>query len=273
LFWGTGIGSSPFYTKSAGDGTGGAFLELARPLPGDPFLSGVLIANTPQLVLSAMYLFNNAMFTNFFKMREWNSYGKRRQGLRVTAPQADTAQRRAYFLSFPLKWSLSFLAFMALTHWFVSQTIFLERTNATFPGGQSAVLQIGVSPVGLICTCVAILVLSLLGLMVVLWQTRWYIPPTCGDSVVISAACHPLSPDDDAHLKAVQFGAMPIDGDDMDFYCSFSSRRVDRIRIGRRRAVMSEWWVGKVESPLPEALLPLPAGQHEDPDVPSERVD
>jgi hypothetical protein len=242
---------------------------LAQPLPGDRFLNGVLVANTPQLCLSIAYLFNNAMFTNFFKAREWNSYGNRRQGLRVTAPQKDTAQRSAYFLSFPLKWSLPFLAFMALTHWFVSQTIFLERTNATYPGGLAVVLQIGVSPIGLICTCVASLVLCLLGLVVLFWHFHWHAPPTCGDSVVISLACH-SPPAEDAHLKPVQFGVLPVDGDGTMFSCSFSSEPVGRILIGRRTRRMSERLVGKVECPMPQIISPLPTAQQKDPDIQSE---
>jgi hypothetical protein len=224
---------------------------LAEPLLDDRFLNGVLIANTPQLCLSLAYLFNNAMFSNFFKAREWISYGNRRQGLRVTASRKDTAQRTAYFLSFPLKWSLPFLAFMALTHWFVSQTIFVERANATYPGGLAVVLQIGVSPIGLICTCVVSLVLFLLGLVVLCWHFPWYAPPTCEDSAVISSACH-SPPAEDAHLKPVQFGVLAIGGDGTTFSCSFSSEPVGRILIGRRRGGMSERLVGKVECVVPQ---------------------
>ena len=114
-FWGTGIGSEPLIGSTYGTSVGGIF-GFAGSLLNVKFLNGVLISNTPQLLLSVIYLVNNAVITNFFQVREWNSYGKRQQGLRMTTPQRGSAQRSTNFLTFPLKWSVPFLIFMALTH-------------------------------------------------------------------------------------------------------------------------------------------------------------
>jgi hypothetical protein len=224
-------------------------LSLARPLPRDTYLDGVLIANAPQLCVSFVYLCNNALLTNLFKAREWNSYGWQRRGLRVSAPQKGTVQRSTFFLTFPLKWSIPFMAFMAVAHWFVSQTVFLTRT---YPGGEAAVTQIGASPIGLLCCLVATLIFFPLGLGVTLWPQQWYAPPTSGNSMVISRACHPLSAEPEAHLNPIQFGALSMDESGRRYYCSMSSGPAASIMLrGKRVWTGYPYLVGYVEHPLP----------------------
>ncbi|CAN9175257.1 unnamed protein product [Alternaria alternata] len=87
-------------------------------------LSNVLIANTPQLVLSFIYLSCNAHLTSMLAAREWSSFAKTRKGLRVhTHPRG--AQRATYFLQLPWRYSAPMILAGALLHWLASQSIFV----------------------------------------------------------------------------------------------------------------------------------------------------
>jgi hypothetical protein len=57
----------------------------------------VLLANSPQVILSAIYYAYNGIFTLFLLAAEWNSYASQRKGLRVSScPRG--AQRSTYWL-------------------------------------------------------------------------------------------------------------------------------------------------------------------------------
>ncbi|OWY47111.1 hypothetical protein AALT_g11996 [Alternaria alternata] len=87
-------------------------------------LSNVLIANTPQLVLSFIYFSCNAHLTSMLAAREWSSFAKTRKGLRVhTHPRG--AQRATYFLQLPWRYSAPMILAGALLHWLASQSIFV----------------------------------------------------------------------------------------------------------------------------------------------------
>jgi hypothetical protein len=59
----------------------------------------ILVANTPQVVLSLLYLFFNGILTSMLLEREWNSLGVKRQPLRVSNPRGK--QWSSHFLSLP----------------------------------------------------------------------------------------------------------------------------------------------------------------------------
>ena len=202
-------------------------------------MSGVLRANLPQLGVSTLYLCCNAMFSNLFKIREWNSYGTRRQGLRVTSPQPGSAQRSTYFLAFPLKYSLPFLGFFAVIHWLVSQTLFLTRTFGIYPGGRLLLSRLGFSPIGLLCTILSLTLLVLLCLGSAFYRVTWRIPAACGESAIIGAACHPPPGEKDTHLKRVQWGVTNIREDGLA-ECSFSCEPVQALIDGQRCLVRYE---------------------------------
>ncbi|CAN9150424.1 unnamed protein product [Alternaria alternata] len=87
-------------------------------------LSNVLIANSPQLVLSFIYFSCNAHLTSMLAAREWSSFAKTRKGLRVhTHPRG--AQRATYFLQLPWRYSAPMILAGALLHWLASQSIFV----------------------------------------------------------------------------------------------------------------------------------------------------
>jgi hypothetical protein len=64
-----------------------------------PLIPMILLANTPQVVLSLLYLFFNGILTSMLLEREWNSLGVKRQALRVSNPRGN--QLSSHFLSLP----------------------------------------------------------------------------------------------------------------------------------------------------------------------------
>jgi len=87
-------------------------------------LSNVLIANSPQVILSSIYYVYNSLFTCFMLGAEWNNYASQRRGLRVSAgPQGH--QRTTYFLQLPYRWAIPLMVLSGTLHWLCSQSIFL----------------------------------------------------------------------------------------------------------------------------------------------------
>lgn len=87
------------------------------------YLSALIVANSPQLLLSFCYFVYNAFFTRMQVEKEWASYSTRYKPLRVSDPKGD--QWASYRLSLPYKYSLPLMALSALLHWLVSNTLFM----------------------------------------------------------------------------------------------------------------------------------------------------
>jgi len=85
----------------------------------------VLLANLPQLVLSAVHLLYNAHFTIMALSKEWSRFSTTRKTLRVSYPKG--AQRSTYFLNLPYRYALPLMFASGTLHWLVSQSLFLVR--------------------------------------------------------------------------------------------------------------------------------------------------
>jgi hypothetical protein len=88
-------------------------------------IGNVLVANSPQVLLSAVYFSYNSLFTCMLLGWEWASYAHQRKGLRVSAAPRRGAQRSSYFLSLPYRFALPLMAVSGLLHWLVSQSLFI----------------------------------------------------------------------------------------------------------------------------------------------------
>jgi hypothetical protein len=64
-----------------------------------PLISMALLTNSPQVLLSDLYLFYNGIFTRMLLEREWTSLGVKRQALRVSNQKVK--QFSTHFLSLP----------------------------------------------------------------------------------------------------------------------------------------------------------------------------
>ena len=74
----------------------------------------VLLANTPQLLLTFLYFLYNSMYTCMLAASEWSQFAVHRKGLRVSSPDKD--QRSTYWLQLPWLYSLPLGISAAILH-------------------------------------------------------------------------------------------------------------------------------------------------------------
>ncbi|KAJ5240576.1 uncharacterized protein N7469_002167 [Penicillium citrinum] len=202
----------------------GGLGEVSAPtlIDGMPVPSGItgrfcmiLLANTPQLLVSVAYLLLNNLLTCMLGAVEYNSYAGTRKPLRVTWPRG--AQRSTYYLSLPYRYSVPLLALSAVLHWLVSQSLFFVEIipfdiNGILQSGDE-VVTCGYSPVAIIFAIIVGGLLPLVSILLGLRRFRYAMPLAAQCSAAISANCHPSSPsvDDESNhaLKAVQWGELP----------------------------------------------------------------
>ena len=173
------------------------------------FAANVLIANFPQLILSAAYLNYNGLFTSMLAAYEWSQMAWHQKGLRVSHnPQG--AQRSTYFLQLPYRYAIPLLIGSGAMHWLVSQSLFLVTVlrydilgqplgdDLEFQlelGSSSQIAETthyscGWSPIAVLCVIIGGLVMICTALFV---GRRFHLQPgmplggTC--SAVIAAAC------------------------------------------------------------------------------------
>jgi hypothetical protein len=212
-----------------------------------------LVANSPQILLSTIYLFFNALCTRLFLALEWSTYSQRRKPLRVSYPSGH--QRSTYFLQIPFRYGIPLLAYSVLLHWLISQSIFLVSINypdnpqfdslfGPFGPPETAVISCGYSPLGMILTTIAGASLILLVLFIGYFKRLECGMPLVGNcSAAIAAACH--APEGDSALEPVKWGVVPtkeLKDFDMDF---------DGFRDGVQHISFSS---GMVSSPVPGHL-------------------
>lgn len=208
----------------------------ALPQTGDgAIVATVLIANLPQLLLSLLYVLLNGLVTSLSLAAEWSRHAHARRALRVSHPRG--AQRSTYFLQLPYRLGVPLLACAAGLHWLVSQSIFVAKVDGVDPTGVpqdvgwgSGAVTCGYSPLGIVVTVVAALVL--VGFVGVLGARRLRpgMPMAGSCSVAISAACH--VPKGTSPLLPVMWGVIPEVEEERDDgvkvgHCAFSNERVE----------------------------------------------
>ncbi|KAI9884895.1 MAG: hypothetical protein M1823_003302 [Watsoniomyces obsoletus] len=170
-----------------------------------------IIANSPQLIFSILYLLHNAIVTAQLVGQEWSSFSRpssrlsrlsrrlgrpssppRRIPLRVTVAQG--RQTSTYYLGIPYIYGLPFMIFSILLHWLISRSIFL--VNVKFfdylqrEDSRKSINRCGFSVPAIF---VSIILSALLVVAIILLGLRRYpkgIPLAGTCSLVISAACH-----------------------------------------------------------------------------------
>ncbi|KIK55854.1 hypothetical protein GYMLUDRAFT_174998, partial [Collybiopsis luxurians FD-317 M1] len=192
-----------------------------------------LIANSPQIILSMIYMVFNNLCTTLFLAREWSSFATSRKPLRVSSPRGQ--QRSTYFLQIPYRFGLPLMAYWSLLHWLVSQSIFLVKVNwfedvedNTFTVVES-LTSCGYSPAGMFLASIvaATLILSALGVGYFM-HLDGNMPLVGSCSTAISAACHPPVDGADS-LKPMKWGVvLDMDSDRKQgaAHISFSSGEV-----------------------------------------------
>jgi hypothetical protein len=202
-------------------------------------LASVLIANSPQIVISALYLTLNGLCTTMFLANEWSSFGHHSKMLRVSTPQE--RQRQTYFLQLPYRIALPLMATSGVLHWLVSQSIFLAViAEYDVTGALSKYFRTstcGYSPLAMILFLFA--GAGVVIFMVALSRRRFdgSMPLVGSCSTAISAACHAPAWDVDASTKPLQWGAVAgmvsLEGVG---HCCFSSGFVTEPVVGQEYA-------------------------------------
>ncbi|KAL8692921.1 MAG: hypothetical protein Q9218_002147 [Villophora microphyllina] len=191
-------------------------------------LGTILVANSPQLLLSFLFLAYNALFTCMLLAEESNGYAHERKSLRVSAPTGN--QRSTYRLQLPYKYGIPLLIALTLLHWLISQSLFLARVNVfTSAGRQDTNVSISTVGYSVLPLVVVLVIASLVVLMALLMGFRRLKPglPLVGsNSAAISAACHAPMKDFAASEKSLMWGAVDEKTKHGVGHCSFTSFEV-----------------------------------------------
>ncbi|THC89639.1 hypothetical protein EYZ11_010915 [Aspergillus tanneri] len=177
----------------------------------DPMIIALLV-NTPQAILSTIYLLWNNLFTRMLLAVEYNDFASERKALRVSTPQGD--QRSTYFLSLPYRYAIPLTGTSALLHWLVSQSFYsvqLVKRNTVSHHLGYWTSSVGYSPIAMIFSIgvLALAIIAMIGIGLRRLKAHMPIAGTC--SAAISAACHPPIGDEDAASKPVMWGEAPRD--------------------------------------------------------------
>ena len=215
----------------------------------------VLLSNSPQIILSALYFMYNGVYTSMQMADEWNRFSYERKPLRVTAPKQ--GQRSTYFLQLPYRYGVPLLACSGLMHWLVSQSIFLARVAFYDQNGNedptANVLMCGYSCIAIIFTlCVG----GLMVLAVLIMGCRRMRPgiPVAGYcSAAISGACHPPADDMYASVLPVMWGVAEEDENGLAL-CTFTSKKVHLPGAGQLCTGMVDYSLDARRSGFPKSV-------------------
>jgi hypothetical protein len=207
----------------------------------------VLIANSPQVLLSFVYLLYNSLFTAMLTGHEWMSYAFKQKGLRISGKPSGS-QRSKYFLQLPYRFSLPLVAMSILLHWLVSQSIFVVTFNVYDQTGhrnwdgrqerniEDGFLTCGYSPIAMLAVLIVgfFMLVAAVGFGYIPYKTG--MPLAGSSSLAISAACHPEEDpgtgEDALSRQKLQWGVVST-GTDGVGHCAFSSKEVGPPLDGR----------------------------------------
>ncbi|KAL4785975.1 hypothetical protein BJX76DRAFT_355568 [Aspergillus varians] len=197
-------GSQSIWASGLGEVTSATILiGMNTPASADGIFSMILLANTPQLLITFTYFTLNALLTIMLGAVEYNNYGLQRKPLRVSWPRG--AQRSTYYLSLPYRYSFPLLIASAVLHWLVSQSFFFVQIVPFdidgVPEAGKEVVTCGYSPVAIIFATVVGVSLLVGSMLLGLRRFKSDMPLGAQCSAVVSAACHPkiVSGDDENH--------------------------------------------------------------------------
>ncbi|MCJ1462005.1 hypothetical protein MMC07_000605 [Pseudocyphellaria aurata] len=199
-------------------------------------VGNVLMANLAQPILSFIYFTYNGIFTCMLAEREWNQFGQKRGGLRVTSIPSGS-QRSSYFLQLPYRFAIPIMIVSGLLHWLVSQSIFFVSietwTNGMGYGYDDWAtpdnFSCGYSPMAIIFVIILAVFMMLFGIGMGMKRYEPGIPVAGNCSVVLSAACH-MEAEQFASSKMaskpLQWGVVRSGGADGVGHCAMSDAKV-----------------------------------------------
>lgn len=214
-------------------------------------IATVLVANSPQLIFSFLYVNLNSLVTCMWLASEWNDFALERKPLRVSLPRGE--QRSTYFLQLPYRVGIPLIVVSSLMHWLISESLFLAVVETAEWDGRSspdAILSLGFSLQPML-----IVIVAGVGLCVgtiILGRARklrgeGFMPLVGSCSLAIAAACHAPAGEENAYLTGVMWGSISdgkrhVSKSNFSYpmlqrssigHCSFTSRNVEQIQEGR----------------------------------------
>ncbi|RAL12545.1 uncharacterized protein BO97DRAFT_451934 [Aspergillus homomorphus CBS 101889] len=189
-----------------------------------------LLANTPQFLISLLYMPFNDCLTRMLHAVDYSTYAVARRPLRVSFPEGQ--QRSTFYLAIPYRYSLPLLLTFTLIHFFISEGLFYVQILPYDLAGQpleaAVLMTCAVSTIPLeIAMFLTIIILLVIWVLSGRRHKCRAMPFAIGCSVAISAACHPPPGDAGAAFKPVMWGAVK-DGEDpaVASHCCFTSLEV-----------------------------------------------
>ncbi|TRX89715.1 hypothetical protein FHL15_009465 [Xylaria flabelliformis] len=167
------------------------------------YFATVLLANTPQLILSVCYFSYNSLLTQFNVEKEWNAFSISYQPLRVSYPAGQ--QVSSYRLQLPYRHSVPLILISIALHWVLSNAVFLYANEGgywypslglyKFEGPSSvsegSLIAVGFSPLFFLVLFVASFLLVILPpVLLGFYKMKGHMVTGGWNSLVISAACH-----------------------------------------------------------------------------------
>jgi hypothetical protein len=218
----------------------------------------VLVANSPQVIISLIYFSYNAAITSMLLAHEWSGFFTRRKPLRVSTSRQGH-QRSSYFLQLPYRYALPLLTASTLLHWLASQSVFVisvqlynlngnhssdgecfhwGRGGYVMPDGNFVqvicgqdFITLAYGPLGILLSLLVAIVMAI-G-VVVLGRKKLSPAPVVGScSAAIAASCYPHRVEQAPWEKELQWGEIQVLDDHQEPdcvsppHCSFSSLEV-----------------------------------------------
>lgn len=173
-----------------------------------------VVSNSPQLLLSVVYVSYNLLITSMMMTKEYNDFATVRKPLRVSEPKGQ--QRSSYYLQLPYRYAVPLIICSGALHWLISQSLFpvniIYYDNAGSLQLNDAISACGWSPIAVCFTLglggAMILILFALGCR----KLNKGMPVMRSNSLDIGAACHPPLPNEDMALEPISYGAADVRG-------------------------------------------------------------
>lgn len=184
----------------------------------DNLFTNVLLANTPQAVITVVYLLYNNALTCMVLAYEWGRFSQIRKPLRVSRPVPGSTQRSTFWLQLPYRFILPITALMATLHWLVGRSIFFVQLmpydirGLAIPDNRVDACAYSLSAILSALVVGGVLVLAFIGFSFFSLPSGMPVASSC--SLAISAAAHPARGEEDAALHPVMYGILeqdPID--------------------------------------------------------------
>ncbi|KAI1426552.1 hypothetical protein F5Y12DRAFT_741485 [Xylaria sp. FL1777] len=191
------------YSESLDRSNGVLTADLWNTAQTPGYIALLLLANTPQLILSLCYFSYNSFLTQFHVEKEWNAFSVSYKPLRVSYPAGQ--QTSTYRLQLPYRYSVPLILISITLHWLVSNAVFLYVNEGGYWTGSDSLIgldnefsvsddsliAIGYSPLFFLLLFIASF-LFIICPPVLLGFSKMKGNMVAGgwNSLVISAACH-----------------------------------------------------------------------------------